>query len=389
MWSKKLLVSVVGAAALLAACGGGGDGNQAPRVAITKVKVMGDSLSDSGTFDGLPAGSGFGRIFSVQGSASKIWPEITASAFGVNALCSFFKFNGTTFVANPTANCTNYAIGGGRINNALQTGGNASPMAVGTQLATAAAAGNHTASDLLLIDGGGNDAADLVTAYLTASADKGVAFATLLGTLSITPPASAAEFPAKGTAYMVALAQAFFNSIKTQALDKGATRVAVINLPAITLTPRFQAVLSGVEAAATATAGAAAGATARAQTEALIAGWIKAYNDALQTAFAGNRSVVIVDLNGTMYDQIANPAQYGLTNVKTPACPVTGKGSDGLPSYNFETCTSTALSALPNAANNPNWWTNYAFSDGFHPTPYAHKLLAQLVSRSLIAAGWL
>jgi len=30
-----------------------------------------------------------------------------------------------------------------------------------------------------------------------------------------------------------------------------------------------------------------------------------------------------------------------------------------------------------------------AFSDGFHPTPYGHQLMSQLVSRSLAQAGWL
>ena len=83
-------------------------------------------------------------------------------------------------------------------------------------------------------------------------------------------------------------------------------------------------------------------------------------------------------------------AQYGLTNVKTPACPVTGVGSDGLPSYNFQTCTAAALSANPPAGqSSPDWWKRYAFSDGFHPTPYGYQLMSQLVSRSLAQAGWL
>jgi phospholipase/lecithinase/hemolysin len=36
-----------------------------------------------------------------------------------------------------------------------------------------------------------------------------------------------------------------------------------------------------------------------------------------------------------------------------------------------------------------DWWKTYAFSDSFHPTPQAHKNLAQLISRSLAQAGWL
>jgi outer membrane lipase/esterase len=66
-------------------------------------------------------------------------------------------------------------------------------------------------------------------------------------------------------------------------------------------------------------------------------------------------------------------------------------GSDGLPTYNFATCTDAALSAAPpaGATGGANWWKTWAFSDGFHPTPYGHQLLAQLISRTLAQAGWL
>jgi hypothetical protein len=78
-----------------------------------------------------------------------------------------FLFNGTTFVANPLeTGCTNDAIVGGRINSIDPTIPSVSPMRVGTQVALAGAAG-FTATDLLLIDGGGNDAADLIGAFLT------------------------------------------------------------------------------------------------------------------------------------------------------------------------------------------------------------------------------
>ena len=35
-----------------------------------------------------------------------------------------------------------------------------------------------------------------------------------------------------------------------------------------------------------------------------------------------------------------------------------------------------------------NWWKSYAFSDGFHPTPYGHDLLARRIMKSLADAGW-
>jgi phospholipase/lecithinase/hemolysin len=100
--------------------------------------------------------------------------------------------------------------------------------------------------------------------------------------------------------------------------------------------------------------------------------------------------VVLVDFYTSFNDQIASPAQYSLTNVKTPACPITGLGSDGLPTYTFATCTDVALSATPPAGSDgtANWWKSYAFSDSFHPTPYAHDLLARRIMKSLADAGW-
>lgn len=403
MRNFKILAGALGVALLVAACGGGDDGDQSPRVSLKAVKVMGDSLSDSGTFSALGAGSTYGRIFSVQGSTHQIWTERTATALGISTpLCNVYKFTGATFVANPTPGCTSFAVGGARINNPASAGGAAAPFSIIKQLRDASAAANHQASDLLLIDGGGNDAADLVGAYLKASTDGGAAFMGLLGSLpGTTLPTGAAGFPAAGASYMTTLANSFYDVIKTSALDKGAVHVAIVNAPGITNTPRFQMVLDSIAkatrdgnlaAGASATAAATAGATARDQSEALFQGWVQAFNTQLSSRAAGNGAVVVVDLYTNVNEQVAHPEQFGLTNVRTPACPITGVGSDGLPTYNFETCTGDALSLQTppsGAMGGANWWKTYAFSDGFHPTPYGYQLIGQLVARSLAQAGWL
>ncbi len=389
-------LAAIAAAVIVAACGGGGAEPPSSKVGIKSVKVMGDSLSDSGVFQGIP---GFGRVFSVQDSSSEpatIWTERTAAILGTSALCSFYKFTGTTFIANPVAGCTSYAIGGGRINNPASSGGAASPQSIVTQLQQAGAvAGTYAATDLLLIDGGGNDAADLVGAYLKASSDGGAAYSALLA--SVLPPATVATTLAGGAAgaaqagglYMTALADTFYAAIKANALDRGAKQVAVLNMPGITNTPRFQMVLDSIAAAY---GGGTAGATARAQSEGLFKSWVVAFNTELSARFAGDSRVTVIDFYSNFNDQVANPAQYGLTNVKTPACPITGVGSDGLPSYTFQTCTASALSGMTppaGATGGADWWKTYAFSDGFHPTPYGYQLLGQLVSKSLADAGWL
>ncbi len=376
---KTTWVLLTVAAAALSACGGGGS-DTTPAARITNVKVMGDSLADSGTF---------GLKFTVQGVAptgagsTPIWPERVASQYGVS-LCPKYQFTGSGF--NAAAGCTNYAVGGGRINNFTAP---ASPASITKQIADAGAAG-FSAGDLTLIDGGGNDAADLLGAYLSASRDGGATYKAFLTTLL---PAAmvdsafaggAAGLAQVGGAYMVALADTFTASIANNVVGKGAQRVAVLNVPGIDKTPRLQQLLGGIAASA--------GPAASAQVGGLVKVWVEAFNNKLAANFAGNEKVVVVDFYTSLNDQVAHPEQFGLTNAKGAACPITGVGADGLPTYTFATCTAAALSATPppaGATGGADWWKTYAFSDSFHPTPYGHQLLSQLVSRAIAQAGWL
>lgn len=375
----KTSLSVLVAACLLAACGGGGS-DTTPAAPVTSVKVAGDSLADSGTF---------GYKFTVQGSAATgagstpIWPERVAASYG-QTLCAYYLFNGSAFGTN--AACSNYAIGGGRINNFTAP---TSPVSIPQQLKDMGAAG-YSASDLVLIDGGGNDAADLIGAYLKASSDGGQTYAALLGTVLPSATVNAAlaggasGMAQVGGAYMQALAKQFADTIKANTTAKNAPRVAVLNMPGITLTPKFRLVLASI--------GASAGAAAATQAEALFDTWIQAFNAQLATSLAGDDRVAVVDFYTSFKDQAANPAQYQLTNITTPTCPVTGVGGDGLPTYDFPACTATALSAMTppaGATGGADWWKSYGFADSFHPTPYGHQLVGQLVSRSLSRAGWL
>ena len=377
-------------AALLAACGGGGS-DTATAINVSSVQMMGDSLQDSGTFGGVKA--------TVQGADSTLYVERVSLAYGKGRACNYFAFNGTTFVANPAPGCKNYSIGGGVINGASSGFSAGDPRIIGVQIAAATAGGNFAPADLLVVDGGGNDAAGLVGAYLRAqpapAGDGGAAYIALLGTqlsaaeVGAAVGGGAAGLATAGAQYMTALAANFHGTIKSGLLDRGAQRIVLMNIPAITNTPRFQLVLDGIAAATT--AGGGNGAAARAQSEALFRGWVAAFNAELARRVAGDGRVVLVDLAKAFDDQIAAPAQYGVTNNRTPACPITGVGSDGLPAYDFATCTASALSAAPpsGASGGANWWKTYYFSDGFHPTPYGHQLAYQLIAKSLAAAGWL
>lgn len=363
------------AALMLAACGGGGGDDSGPKVGA--LKVMGDSLADVGTF---------GMKFTIQGNAT--YPELISQAYGLGSGCNFFRFTGTTFTTDSSVNCTNFAVGGGVINPASFALSAQDPRGLAVQFAAANAIGAFTAGDLLLIDGGGNDAASLVSAYLKASTDGGAAYTALLGSLLSSAQVSAAVaggttgLAGAGATYMGALADRMVTLITTQALDRGLRRVALLNMPAITQTPRFRMVLASI--------GASAGATASAQSEALFRSWVSAYNTRLAERLGSDSRVALIDFQASLDAEIADPAAYGLSNVSTPACPVTGTGSDGLPTYTFATCTDAALAASPpTGASGSDWYRRYAFSDGFHPTPYGHQLTQQLIAKSLATKGWL
>ncbi len=376
----KLTLTTMTAAVLLAACGGGSD--------TSAVKVVGDSLADSGTF---------GIKFTVQGNASNpttIWTDRVAGALDAPALCARYTVNSARQpVLNPAAtSCTSYGVGGGRI-NPIGTAADATPISVVQQLKDLAASGKFGDRDVLLANGGGNDAADLVGAFLAASRDGGASYTALLAELlSPTQIQTAAAGGQAGLAqagglYMVALANSFADALNTHALNNGAQRVAVVTAPDVTKTPRFQAVLAGV---ALASGGGTVGQTAAAQVAAMADGWVKAFNGQLSTRFANNPKVVMVDFYSELNKWLASPAAYGLTNTTTPACPVTGRDENGLPAYTIATCTADGLSAAPPAgvSGGADWWKTYVFSDNFHGTPRTNQLVADVVLTALASKGW-
>jgi outer membrane lipase/esterase len=389
------------AAAVVVACGGGG-GTGGPassfgggsdggtKVSITSVKVFGDSLVDSGVF---------GFKFNVQNASNPaggypIWTELVAANYGLS-VCPFFRATSATAFIAPVGACGSFGIGGGRINNPAANGGAAAPYSIPYQMQTAASVVTYGTNDLVLIDGGGNDAADLFGAYLAASRDGGASFQALVGTL-LTPAQigaiatanpGAASFLPLGVAYMQALADKFSADIATNVTGKGATRVVLLNAPNVTGTPRFQEVLGLVAAGTTAAGG--DGAAAAAGAAKLATAWIEAYNAKLAANVSANGAIALVDFYTSFNDQLANPGAYGLTNVKTPACPGVKNPATGQTDYSFTTCADAALNAAPPAGLAANWWQTYGFSDGFHPTPNGYKLLAQYVGLTLAKKGWL
>lgn len=249
-------------------------------------------------------------------------------------------------------------------------------------MATRALSGDYTPGDLVLLVGGGNDAADLTTAFLRAAADPTntggmvTAFQTFL--LQQLPPADVGQLltqdptgSSAGVAYMTALANTFYEDVSTKVLAKKASHVAILNMPDITITPLLQATLSTMSPAQ-------AG-----QVQALVRAWITTFNAQLKTRIGSDTRIALVDFYADFQDEVNKPTDYGLSNVTNPVC-TTDMGLLG----NFP-CLSTTLDESPPAGSTAGWWKRYAFSDGFHPTPFGHSLLAASVSRALARAGWL
>ncbi|HAL40081.1 MAG TPA: hypothetical protein DCP03_19035, partial [Polaromonas sp.] len=297
-----------GCAVVLAGCGGASDGaDTAPKTSVSSVKVFGDSLTDSGTF---------GYKFTIQSSDPAnpflIFPERVAASFGFNSLCSFFKFNGTTFIPNST--CTNYAVGGGRVNNLTNTAApsNAVPFSIPYQMAAGSA--SLAANDLVIIDGGSNDLADITGAFLGVTTSPAglatyqAALSTLLPAATVTAiigTPSSTSLATAGGAYAQALAQSLVAAINTNVLSKGVKKVVVVNSSDFTQTPRFQAVLAGV---------AAAGGTAqRDAVQGAVRAWIQAFNAGLAQGLTGT-GVQVFDFYTEGNRIFADPAQYSITN---------------------------------------------------------------------------
>lgn len=411
---KRFMMAAVAAASLLTACGGGDSGTDR----VTAVKVVGASLADSGTF---------GFKFTVQAAGStkyQVYPERVAQAYNLPALCSGFRFTApSTFT--PQAGCTNLAVAGAGINYGVFTDSPSDGDSVNDtftamptvpasqlyQLETLGARGFAWGDLLIVGEGSANDTATLVTAYLTDAQTAGSLNTTLFrqvitallndgGAVAGAGVLATDKGLAAGTAYMQKLAEKLVASVRTNAIQKGARRVLILNTLDVTRTPRFEAVLAEIAAGP-------GGATQATQVRALVRAWIQAYNTALaqEVAQLAGR-VVVADFHAAFEDQMTQPAQYGLTNIAHTVCDQTYAqasappyiptlASAGTTSLNTQAvaqaCNDSYASSITPSANatGTTWWTTYLFADNFHPTPRGHELLANVVTQRLRTAGWL
>ena len=133
--------------------------------------------------------------------------------------------------------------------------------------------------------------------------------------------------------------------------------MAVVNLPDVSQTP----LAYGYDA----------------NTQGLINLLVTTFNKTLSAGLAGKPGVIIIDAYTQGRDQVANPGQYALSNVKTPAC---DKAAPTNPGGGSLTCTTGSLVAGDSS--------KYLFADDVHLSPVGNQLLAQFVTKNLVLAGW-
>lgn len=377
-------LAAVTAAVVLAACGGGGGEVGTTRTGFSSLVSFGDSLSDVGTYRvGAVAALGGGQ-FTVNGAAPTNWTEDLARSIGAAAPCAAetgLLSNIPQIPGAPVAEhagCTNYAQGSSRVHEIFAPNSatlQAAPFSqfniglmakpVDQQIAAFLAAHNgaFAGTELVTVLAGGNDIFMNLNGVSTAAAGGATAVGGAIAagwdaaTQNAVAAGGAGAVQAAATAAVTSMGVAgatLAGLIKAQIVGKGAKYVVVVNLPDVSQTPMALSL--------------------DATTQGLINQMVTTFNSQLSAGLNGTAGVVYVDAYTQGHDQVANPAQYALTNVTTPACATNALAGSSL------VCNSTNV-----AANS----SNYLYADSVHPTPFGHQLLAQFVAVQMAKAGWL
>jgi len=391
--------AAVAAALMVAACGGGGNGNQSPKLAITSMVTFGDSLSDVGNANVGTVKALGGGLWTVNSATAKNWTAYVAAQYGLPAPCaaqtgltpsSALTSNGFVGAAiTNNTSCLNYAQGSSRVTSvygphsvALRafinaatsstTGDTTEPLGltalpITKQIDLHLASHTFTGNELVTVLAGANDIFMNLNGVSSAAAGGAAAggAAVLAGWPSSVQAAVAAGGAAATTAASAAALVALNTSadelagyIKSKIIQNGAKYVAVLNVPDVSTSPYALSMPSAIP---------------------LISMMVTTFNTRLQSDLAGVSGVHMVDAYSNGRDEVANPAQYGLTNVTTPACSTTSTANP-LAGTSL-TCTTPSTVAGDTS--------HYLFADGVHFTPFEYQFIGELVNKELLLAGWL
>ncbi|OIQ89662.1 GDSL-like lipase/acylhydrolase [mine drainage metagenome] len=413
----KLILALLVTAALTA-CGGGGSsgGDQNTKIKFTSEVVFGDSLSDVGSYAVGTVAALHGGKFTINTltPSAQNWTELMAATLGLPAPCAAQTgLDGLAAdgFAVPVVNhpgCTDYAQGGARVtlpdgpgNASLATalGGSAVlgqltvPVVTQIQDHLAAVGGKFNGSEAVFVLAGANDvfvqlatlnvnATAAATAAVTAAVPAKVAADIAAGLCTPTDAqasncvtqaiaelsptvgaqAGAAYVSSTGApAAVQAMGQAgaeLAGYVNNLIVGNGAKYVTVVNIPDVGTTPF--------------------GDSLDAATLSLVNTMVSTFNAQLQAGLASDASVLLVDANTESHLNTQDPAQYGLTNVTTPACNLA-------PAANILASSLVCTTANENTGD----VSHYLFADTVHPTPYGYSLLAKYVATQMAVKGWM
>jgi outer membrane lipase/esterase len=327
--------AAVAAAVVVAGCSSG------DRRSVESIVSFGDSLSDLGTHRwGAVEAAGGGRYTT---NPATLWVEHVANHYDVAITRHRVAGAGTS---TQLLGGLGYAEGGARVSQKPGVGGTPSgtpgvsvesdAMPIREQITAHLNLGRIPVSQLILVQGGGND----------------VFHQLLQWTVALSAGASPAEAQQAAVGAMATAGAELAADVRRLA-DAGALKVVVLTLADVGRTPFGYA---APEAAP------------------LMTALSDAFNQALVAGLAGAAGVVTVDSNGFFEAVGANPAGFGFVNVTTPGCtfPVPEN-----PASIF--CTAATLAA-PGAAE------TYLFADLVHPTAGGHREIARYVIDRIAAA---
>jgi outer membrane lipase/esterase len=301
----------------------------AEELRFNNLYVIGDSLSDGGTYSqAVQAASGgllpvinHRYLTNAPDGSSLTYAGVLARELGLALQPNVMSAVPLASLSQVNVGGTNYAEGGARVTNPAGIGNNLSGGITTLPLVTQvdrllADTPSFGANDLIILWGGANDV------FAQAGAVRG----------SFITPATAVANMAQAATELAAQVD------RVKAV--GAQNVIVITVPDIGNAPF--------------------GLSSSAPARGLLTALSNAFNSQLTATLAGN--AVIVDSQKLLGAVQADPAKYGFTAPQAatlPACP------DG----NSLTCVQ-GLNALPDSEQR-------VFADGVHPTNSAHALFGQ------------
>lgn len=335
--------AALGLALLTASCAGV-DGDK--RIAIKGITVFGDSSSDVGSYadaTGDPRNPG---KFTVN--PGKLWVENIAAHYAL----TLSPHRSLTLDKDASAGASaqtgrartlggnGYAEGGARVlQRPMQSGvgNNAIVLSVSQQIdAYLAHNGQFPAQQLVVISGGGNDS------YAQ--------FASLCWKLDNNGDGGTTSPEAASAAMRQAAAEQLRNVKRIK--DAGAAVILLSLASDWSVNPFAQKYLSPAYTQC-----------AQAVTAAQITAWTEQFNQVLGEGLRGLAGVIALAPHEVYRAAIAHPQDFGLRNVTDPAC------TNSKPTTSAAFCTRDTLTT-------PDADTSYLWSDSFHGTPAAHKLLS-------------